>query len=280
MLQATVERCPEGRWEMARAQPSAELGQLVVGYAGYAEATDLRIWRREVATLTVPLIISFGSAFSIRGMGGDPVQGERHGSFVAGLLPGCVDVASDGRARCVQVDLTPLGASRLLGMPMTEIAGQCVALDDLFDAELVQIRDRLAEAAGWPERLDLADRWVRQRVARTRPPSPAVVYAWQRLRDSDGRMAIGDLAREIGWSRKHLAHCFAAEIGGGPKLVARVLRFDLARRLAERSPARPDWADIAAEAGYSDQSHLVREFALMAGDTPTGYLARPPERLD
>lgn len=34
------------------------------------------------------------------------------------------------------------------------------------------------------------------------------------------------------------------------------------------------WADLAAELGYADQAHLIREFAGSAG-TPPGRLAIP-----
>ncbi|MAC27483.1 MAG: hypothetical protein CMH59_13550 [Myxococcales bacterium] len=33
---------------------------------------------------------------------------------------------------------------------------------------------------------------------------------------------------------------------------------------------------MAAEAGYADQAHLIREFRALTGMTPTAYAARPP----
>jgi AraC-like DNA-binding protein len=46
-----------------------------------------------------------------------------------------------------------------------------------------------------------------------------------------------------------------------------VLRFRYACRLAGESP-RPEWSGIAAEAGYFDQAHLIRDFREFAGATP------------
>ena len=61
-------------------------------------------------------------------------------------------------------------------------------------------------------------------------------------------------------------------MGLSPKVAARQLRFAEVRRQIEQTPSR--WADIAAGAGYADQSHLNREFRALAGMTPTEFVAR------
>jgi transcriptional regulator GlxA family with amidase domain len=49
--------------------------------------------------------------------------------------------------------------------------------------------------------------------------------------------------------------------------LSRILRFRHACQLAERS-ARPQWTGIAADAGYFDQAHLIRDFHEFAGVPP------------
>ncbi|WP_157032451.1 helix-turn-helix domain-containing protein, partial [Kitasatospora cheerisanensis] len=76
----------------------------------------------------------------------------------------------------------------------------------------------------------------------------------------------------LGWSRKRLWSRFSAQLGLPPKQAARLIRFDhAAHRLA--AGHRP--AQVAAESGYTDQSHLNRETADFAGLTPTGVAAAP-----
>jgi AraC-like DNA-binding protein len=55
-----------------------------------------------------------------------------------------------------------------------------------------------------------------------------------------------------------------------PKTVARIARFERARTLAE-APHRPDWARVAAECGFYDQSHLINEFRAFTGRTPETF---------
>jgi AraC-like DNA-binding protein len=264
-----LDRCPQERWELAQMRPQADLVGDVVRYSGYLERSGWSIDNREVASPIVPLIINFGDPFRIR-MGADGPEDRR--SFVAGLYDGYADVASTGRAHCMQVDFTPLGAYRFFALPMRELAGQTVALDQVGRFE--ELTDRLYEAQGWAARFALLDRFVRQRLGAARASSSPVAWAWRQLAASAGRVRVGALAREIGWSRKHLAERFSIEVGARPKTAGRILRFAGARRSIDAGirVGPMDWADLAADWGYADQAHLIREFRAMAGVTPADYV--------
>ena len=71
-------------------------------------------------------------------------------------------------------------------------------------------------------------------------PAPEVAWTYSRLAAAGGRLAVGPLADEVGWSRRHLAARWRRDVGMGPKAVARVLRFQRALRLlrAGHAPRR------------------------------------------
>jgi AraC-like DNA-binding protein len=263
----SLERCPQGHWELAQMLPP-DLSGDVVRYSGYREHGGWSIDNREVASPIVPLIINLGDPFRIR-MGANKSL-HQHG-FVAGLYDGYADVASTGRAHCMQVDFTPLGAWRFFARPMRELAGQTAALDEV--ARFDDLRERLYEAPDWATRLGVLDRFVRRRLAAAAEPSSPIAWAWRQLASSGGRVRVSTLAGEIGWSRKHLAQRFSIEVGAGPKTVGRILRFVGARRAidAGNGAGRMDWAGMADDWGYADQAHLIREFHAMAGVTPADY---------
>jgi len=173
----------------------------------------------------------------------------------------------------LQVFLRPIAAYTIVGMPVSELAGQAVDLLDVVDRAGATMLERLRAETSWPRRFHLLDQLLLER-RRTGPrPAPEVRHAYRLLESTAGAMPVGRVADEIGWSHKHLTAQFTQQIGLRPKATARLLRFDRVLRALD-SPDRPRWSRIAADAGYTDQSHLVRDFHLVTGVAPTEFLAR------
>lgn len=201
-------------------------------------------------------------------------DGERlPGAWVGGLgeRPTVVGLGG-GEYASVDIELTPLGAYTILGQPLVELAGGCVMLEDVLGRAGRELADRLREEADWDVRFDLLERFLIARAAVGPAPTPVVAWADRRLRAAGGNLRIGELASEFGCSRRYLTARFSAEIGLGPKAVARQVRFAAVCRRLARAPRR--LAEIAAAAGYCDQAHLNRDFRELAGVTPNEFVAR------
>ena len=263
-------RSPALHFEMVRRKPAAALGGAVTDICGYREIRPGHFRIVEYASLTVPLVISFADAFAI-GLGRTPGDNDRYASFAAGLYAGPVTIESFGGCCCVQVNFTPLGARRFFGLPMSELRDRMVGLDDALGFEGVALREQLGEARDWDTRFDIAQGFVAGRLAEANTLSPEIAWAYRTVIASGGRTRVSALAGEIGWSRKHLATKFTDAIGIGPKTLSRIVRFNRALSLSKQQD--DDWAGIAADCGYADQAHLVREFRQLAGETPTALAA-------
>lgn len=252
-------------WEMVPGTPHPALRDEVLGYTGYAERSGAPLRRLQVATTTIPLILSFGPPILI-----DDV---RHTSFLAGLDDRPAMTEHAGEQLGVQVNLSPLGARRLLGTPMSDVAGRVVSAEDLLGRDAGRLVERLCEAPGWDARFALLDRVLLGRLQRAAPVAAEVEYAWRRLRAACGAVSVEALAGQVGWSRRHLAVRFRADVGLPPKAVARLLRFERVTALL-RAGEGLGLAEAAYECGYADQAHLNRDFRVFAGTTPTDYAAR------
>jgi transcriptional regulator GlxA family with amidase domain len=75
----------------------------------------------------------------------------------------------------------------------------------------------------------------------------------------------------VGLSQRRFKQVFCAEVGVAPKLYGRLRRFRRAREIV-RADRAPDWAELAVDCGYFDQSHLIRDFVEFSGLSPTSFL--------
>ena len=80
---------------------------------------------------------------------------------------------------------------------------------------------------------------------------------------------MGDLAAEAGIHPVYLARAFRQRYGSSPAEYARRLRVEAARELLARCDL--SLAQVAVEAGFSDQSHLSHQFRRVVGMSPGRY---------
>ncbi len=253
-----------GRWTLFRKRPGAPLAGYVHEIQGYVEEGGDVIVRKEIPSTAIALILVFGDGFTLHEDDTRPRNLAR--SFVGGLHERAVLVGSRGRALCMQVDLTPIGAWCLFRHDMHDLTGHVVNLDDLMGAFAGQLEEQLADARGWAERFAIVERMLLTRIA-TAAPNTLALAGWNRMAASAGNIRIGRLARDLDCSPRHLIATFRRYIGLPPKALARIVRFENA--VSDIDAARhTSLASLAAARGYADQAHLNREFRDLAGETP------------
>ena len=252
--------------EIVRLPTHPGLQGLVAGVVGFREQSAAPLERRQPAGTLLPLVLSVGDPFEIV----DVAAGEGEGtydSFLSGFMPGPVATRSGRSHACVQVYLTPLGISRLLGVPGDEVAGRVLAVDDLVPELGPSFSEQLAEAGTWRRRFDLVHSALLARAGD--PADPLVPWLWGRITESGGRARVRDLVAETGWSHRDVTTCFRRAVGLTPKAAAGVVRFERAAADLGRLPV----AEVAVRHGYADQSHLTRDTVRYAGEPPATLAA-------
>lgn len=246
-------------WEITRpAKACRAPGVSMAGFRSRAGTVDVRV----VPHPSLTLALEFGHGPTLV----DTATSRRQrGNLVAGFLSGGFRVRGD-HVECLQVRLSPLAARAVLGVAPAELDQTTVALHDLWGADEEPLRQRLADAASWPQRFALVDAVLARRIATGPELDRKVAWVWHRIHASRGRLRIDELAAELGWSRKRLWQRFRSQIGLSPKYTAKLVRFDHAvHQLAAGTSA----ARVAAANGYVDQPHLYRDVLAFTGTTPT-----------
>ena len=222
----------------------------------------------------VTLVLVFGGTIAVE----DPAGRQLHGSFVTGLgFGGCLRALKAEDFECVQVRLSPTVARTVLGPAVADLGGAVVTLDDLCGREAARIGVHLGDLSSWEDRFALTDAWLARRIAAASQAVPEIAWAWREIVADRGMIRIEQLAAELGWSRKRLWSQFHSQIGLPPKRAVKLVRFDHA---VHGLVAGQDAARVAADGGYTDQSHLHRDVMSFTGLTPAIVVNEPFLAID
>ncbi|WP_236607095.1 helix-turn-helix transcriptional regulator [Sandaracinus amylolyticus] len=197
-----------------------------------------------------------------------------HGAGMHGVYDRPFAIDTIEQRAIVGVGFKPGGAWAFCGVPASAIAREHVALDEVWGRDGATLRERLLEAHARGEVLRELDRALLARLSIDRHGRDLDVPA--AVRALHEGMSVRALTEALGTSEKRFVRAFVARVGVTPKRYARVLRFQRVVARVQR-PERAEWARIAAECGYYDQSHLVHEFRALSGLTPSAYVPRAPE---
>lgn len=170
------------------------------------------------------------------------------------------------------VHFQPAGFHQLFGVPMAELADRACEARDVLGPIASEIEQRLADAASFGERVDIATEYLLQHVTGGVAPD-AVAIAANRVLSDCGTLRIRDAAAIAGLSIRQFERRFCEQVGVTPKRYARITMFQSALHAKLAIPKRA-WTEIAHESGYYDQMHMVHEFERFTGESPTEYFAR------
>jgi AraC-like DNA-binding protein len=192
------------------------------------------------------------------------------GAIVSGCYGAPFGIDTREHASIIGVHFRPGGAAGLVGAPPGDLADLHVGLEQLWGNRASELRERLHAASDLETRFEILERCLIARVPAARSRRPAVMAALSGL-DQPG-VEVGEVANEVGVSRRRLIEIFTEDVGMTPKRYARVRRFQRALALAMGS-ASPAWTEVALECGYFDQAHLCRDWGEFTGFPPGAFQA-------
>lgn len=184
-----------------------------------------------------------------------------------------------GHFMVVQILFQPGGLFRLTGMPSTEINDAYIEADVVFSREVHLVNEAFFHAHSYTQIVHIADNFVGRLLrGRVKDPHPMDMVGQWMLDNPAAPLDL--LAKKSFLSAKQFERKFQERTGVGPKLFARLVRFDRAFREKNLHPER-SWQQIAFDCNYYDYQHLVRDYREFTGMLPTVFHqleSRAPER--
>jgi AraC-like DNA-binding protein len=220
----------------------------------------------QFADAHVSMMFEIGQTFDAEGRW--RAEAKIFGGTVVGPMTCVGRTDSVDLSETVGVYFRPARAAPFFDVAMSELTDAPVAIADIWGPTGSRLSSALCELneAARIDRLE-AVLLTRLRHRRQRTGALDVEGLAGSVLRGRGRVRVEAMARDAGVSRQHLAREFRERIGIGPKLYTRLARFQSVLAYSG-SRANVDWASVAVEAGFFDQSHMIAEFRQFSGLTP------------
>ena len=178
-----------------------------------------------------------------------------------------IDAPLRGRSATVGVRLRPGVVTDLFGIPPGELRDDSIRLAELaLPGGMWDPHDQSPEAAleGFGKLVSALSRDV--------SPDDRLVRLRRMTRFPGSELRVSKMASDIGLSERQLREIASRKLGLSPRSFVRIRR--LYSALANRMFRSSSWARVAAESGYHDQSHMIKDFRDLLGEPPGDFERR------
>ncbi len=235
------------------------------------EDVDLRV--EVFADARADLIFNFGAPYRRLVIGGVSSEHTRSNFDAQRLVP--IRILQRGAVRIVGVRFQLGGVAPFTSVRLADFSGQTPPPQVVFGDPARELESALRSARDDEGSTRLLDEFFLGQL-RLDATSASFRRALTALAVSAGRAPVSELAKEALCSPRQVERLFARGLGFPPRTVARVLRFQHALRQLMSDP-RVSLGEVAADAGYYDQAHFIREFRQFSGGVPRGYRGYYPQ---
>ena len=194
-------------------------------------------------------------------------------SFLYGQLNSFKDIYSDNEIALVIVVFQPNGINQLLQIPANEFQDSITSTDAVFGKKGASLEERLSEQNDNEEKVKLLNQFFKTLISKKSESNQLLINSsLDFILAHKGYFSVKQLVNHTGYTERHLERKFKECIGLNPKRFGNVIRLHHFLKLLKHKTEDLNLTAICYDAGFSDQSHLIKEFKKQTGITPTEYL--------
>ncbi len=204
-------------------------------------------------------------------------QRDIHGAMVSGARSEYFVIDTAQPVFILSVLFKAGAAGQFFGVPAHKLHNCHVPLDTLWGYGVQALMNQLYDATSTASRFAILETEFCRRLARMQgghravDGSLAMFYAMPPHNNT-----IASVQAQTGLSATRFIQLFRQYVGVTPKMFCRVQRFWQSVHHIANTP-NPEWATLALDYGYYDQSHFINDFKQFAGITPTQYAPQDRE---
>ena len=257
-------------------RPAEPLRRYIENYwfVSHAPGEDVELRVEVFVDARADLIFNFEAPYRREVIGGATTQHDRSNLDAQRLVP--IRILQHGAVRILGVRFHLGGLAPFTRLRVAEWSGGTPSPEQVFGDETRQLEWALRAEPDLAVSGKMLDEFFLGRLG-CDGAQATFERALSALVAGGGRAPVSRLAEVAASSPRQIERLFARGLGFPPKTVGRVLRFQSSLRQLMADPG-VSLGEVAADAGYFDQAHFVRDFRLFTGGVPRGYRGYyPPE---
>lgn len=193
--------------------------------------------------------------------------------FVFGQITTSIDIQFSANTKILVVVFQPNGLHKLTNLSANKIKDVLVDAEHVFGKEIKTIRDTAVEIGSKVLIVKHLNKYFQDLVLETQLWSPSITtHITDKIIRNRGLISIQNIQDEFLLHERKLQRLFADQIGISPKKFIQIVKLHSFIGHLNTNLIRKKLTSSVFEAGYYDQSHLIKDFKNLTRMTPMEYI--------
>ncbi len=195
-------------------------------------------------------------------------------ALLSGHLRNFYDIEVTGKLSMFSVSFQPFGACCFFHIPASEFYNLTVPLYLVLKTQGTELESRLNEKNSFNERIQVMETFLLNRLKAGRKDweTNRIFHTLSLINSTKGMITVEALASAVCLGRKQFERTFGSCIGASPKQFLRTVRFQHSLYQKQKDKELM-LTELAYRCGYFDQSHMIADYKIFSGKTPSQYFA-------
>lgn len=195
---------------------------------------------------------------------------EKGKSRITGVMTGRFSYLLEGQGIVVGAKFKPGAFYPFVNAQVAKFTDLTMGLQDVFGVQAEELEAAILSQGSEQEMIASLEEFLRQRLPESDENIALVNKILDRIASDREITKVDDIANRLNINKRTLQRIFSRYVGVSPKWVIKRCRLhEAAEQIA--SGQIPGWSTLAADLGYYDQAHFIKDFKTIVGKSPEDY---------